>query len=87
MWAYLQLYFQGLPKCKDSEEDKQRRAAVKNLIKEKYIELGPLSYAEKNIIVCFVLLIGMWLFRSPGFMPGWGDFMKTKNKIGICAFL
>jgi hypothetical protein len=46
VWVYLQLYYQGLPKCggKDDNSAAQRNA-VKTMLKRKYAELGPLSYA------------------------------------------
>lgn len=36
-----------------------------------YRKLGPLSFAEVNVLLCFFLLVGLWFSRDPGFMPGW----------------
>lgn len=41
------------------------------MLQEEYRKLGPLSYAECNVLFCFVLLIVLWFSRDPGFMPGW----------------
>ncbi|XP_028643112.1 solute carrier family 13 member 5 [Grammomys surdaster] len=41
------------------------------VLNEEYRKLGPLSYAECNVLFCFILLIILWFSRDPGFMPGW----------------
>ena len=40
--------------------------------------MGPMSYEEKTLIICFLLLSMLWFFRSPGFMIGWGDYTENK---------
>ncbi len=89
MWIWLQVFFLGPPRCLPWRKsggglfsDPERRRAVAKVLREKYNELGPFSYAEKNVIALFVVLIALWLFRSPGFMTGWGDALKTGGATG-----
>lgn len=41
------------------------------MLREEYRKLGPFSFAEVNVLLCFLLLVGLWFSRDPGFMPGW----------------
>ena len=41
------------------------------MLREEYRKLGPFSFAEANVLLCFLLLVGLWFSRDPGFMPGW----------------
>lgn len=41
------------------------------MLQEEYRKLGPLSFAELNVLLCFLLLVSLWFSRDPGFMPGW----------------
>lgn len=50
------------------------------MLQEEYRKLGPLSYAECNVLFCFVLLIILWFSRDPGFMPGWLSIAWANGK-------
>ena len=41
--------------------------------------MGPMSYEEKTLIICFLFLSMLWFFRSPGFVTGWGDYIEINN--------
>ena len=43
--------------------------------------MGPMSYEEKTLIICFLFLSMLWFFRSPGFVTGWGDYIESTNRI------
>ena len=35
------------------------------------------------MLVHFIVLVGLWFFREPRFMPGWGDyFVETEVECG-----
>lgn len=61
------------------EEKRVSRAVMKN-IHNAYNDLGSFSFAEKSILFWFAILMGCWIFRSPGFMAGWGDFFPDGGK-------
>ncbi|KAB1265766.1 Solute carrier family 13 member 5 [Camelus dromedarius] len=52
-------------------ERKNEEKAAHEVLWEEYRKLGPLSFAEVNVLLCFFLLVGLWFSRDPGFMPGW----------------
>ena len=68
------------------EEDidkKQKEAQIMKVIKQKYTNLGPIRCHELSALICFVIVMLLWFFRKPLFMPGWGDwfvFMTERGK-------
>lgn len=64
-WAILSFYFlRHAPEGND---------AVTQMIHNRYEKLPQTSYAEKSVGVVFVLMLLMWLLRSPEIVPGFGD--------------
>ncbi|XP_010338049.2 Na(+)/citrate cotransporter isoform X3 [Saimiri boliviensis] len=52
-------------------ERKNNEKAALKMLQEEYRKLGPFSFAEVNVLICFLLLVVLWFSRDPGFMPGW----------------
>ena len=81
-WIWLQWYFLGFP-CrkksthKDREQEKRANERVRKLLREKYSQLGPMSYYEKSVLGVFIFLALLWFLRSPGFFTGWGDALEN----------
>lgn len=50
---------------------KENRMIVRQVILEKYKELGSVSWHELWVGILFVCVVLLWFFRSPGFMSGW----------------
>ncbi|NXF72366.1 S13A5 protein, partial [Sclerurus mexicanus] len=73
-WLWLQCIFMGLNFKKSwgcgSERSAKEKAAF-NVLKEEMKKLGPISYAEFNVLLMFVLLVLLWFSRHPGFVKGW----------------
>ncbi|XP_004594933.1 Na(+)/citrate cotransporter [Ochotona princeps] len=73
-WLWLQCIFMKFNFRKSLgcglERKTSEKAAVK-VLQEEYQKLGPCSFAEVNVLVCFMLLVVLWFSRDPGFMPGW----------------
>ncbi|KAI1712396.1 sodium:sulfate symporter transmembrane region domain-containing protein [Ditylenchus destructor] len=67
-WLWLQILYVGFKKM-----DRSHEGMVSRMLKKKYETLGPIRYEEKNILVCFSILIALWLTREPGFIAGWGN--------------
>ena len=65
LWAF---FIKGTKALNNDELEK-----IKSMIRRKYEELGPMTYEEKAVTVVFSTLVGLWLTRNPGFMPGWGS--------------
>ena len=63
-----------------SEDDKGTGNKIRVMLRKKYQELGPMSYHESTVLVLFVILISLWMFRDPKFVPGWGSlFSKYRS--------
>ena len=80
-WIWLQLLFLPLPcfsrkKSIENTEDKEQPETnvsdnIKDLLLSRYNELGPMSRHEKSVLCMFLLLVILWMTRSPGFVTGW----------------
>ncbi|XP_068749614.1 Na(+)/citrate cotransporter-like isoform X2 [Montipora capricornis] len=76
-WVWLQFLFLKLDfrccgrlsvtKTKDEKSSK----AIRRILEHQYKLLGPMSFAETAVLVHFVLLALLWLFREPKFIKGW----------------
>lgn len=74
-WMWLQFFymrskFKKSCICCGLKRRNNEKVAYK-VLQEEYRKLGPLTYAECNVLFCFILLILLWFSRDPGFMSGW----------------
>ena len=77
--AWLLLYFKFKPKSNHSKEEQ-------NIFKEQYSSLGKASYEEKVVLIAFILLAVLWIFRSgikiESFeIPGWSALFNYPKYI------
>ena len=47
---------------------------VNQIIRKKYKDLGPMSFAEGVTLFLFSICVALWFFRDPQFLPGWSKF-------------
>ncbi|XP_018018962.1 solute carrier family 13 member 5 isoform X2 [Hyalella azteca] len=73
-WIWLQILFMGCRKGAIQEATPEQRSAVRQILKKKYAALGDITFHESVVLTLFVILIFMWLFRSPEFVPGWAHW-------------
>uniref|UniRef100_A0A914BYB8 Uncharacterized protein n=1 Tax=Acrobeloides nanus TaxID=290746 RepID=A0A914BYB8_9BILA len=71
-WLWLQLLFIGFRNTTDRDSE----CAVHETLRKKYENLGTFRYDECTILVNFVILVILWLFRQPKFIPGWGELFE-----------
>ncbi|XP_022237472.1 solute carrier family 13 member 5-like isoform X1 [Limulus polyphemus] len=67
--AFQVLYFRK--SC--GNQSKQNQAA-RQIIRKKYEELGPMTFHEGAVLVLFILLVCLWMFRDPHFARGWATY-------------
>lgn len=82
-WISLQITHMGLfrPNSKVGQEVKKGGEAqdvVKSVIKERKNDLGKMSCHEIQVALLFILMVILLFTRSPGFFPGWADFLNAK---------
>jgi sodium-dependent dicarboxylate transporter 2/3/5 len=51
---------------------------VKKLLRKQHEDLGSMTFHQYTIASLFGLLILLWFFRDPGFMPGWINLFPNK---------
>lgn len=76
-WIWLQVIFIGLWRETDGGRDKE----VIKVIRQKFKDLGPMTFHEIAVLVLFILCVALWFFRDPGFMPGWAQLFGNAEKV------
>ncbi|GAB6024071.1 hypothetical protein CHUAL_008784 [Chamberlinius hualienensis] len=74
LWGLLQVISLG---CKIRKQTPAEKESIRRLILLNYDELGPLNFQEKSVLWFLIVLVLLWFFRSPQFMPGWQDLMGS----------
>lgn len=81
-WLWLQRLLRWYPGGKGNEGSKQKEERAIKAINKKYEELGEMSQHEIQVLILFIALIFMWFFKTPIFMPGWGDIFTVQTSGG-----
>lgn len=81
--SILQIQLMGLFRKKSAEYEIIKQGAANQdtaraVIKEKLKGLGPMTWHEIGVAINFLLIVLLWFFRKPQFIPGWGDFYPAK---------
>uniref|UniRef100_G3VSG3 Solute carrier family 13 member 5 n=1 Tax=Sarcophilus harrisii TaxID=9305 RepID=G3VSG3_SARHA len=87
-WIWLQCVFLGINLKRNlgiGMERTPQEKAFYLMLKEEYQKLGPPSYGEINVLISFLFLIVLWLFRDPGFMPGWQSIYWDKENVSFVS--
>ncbi|RZC32483.1 I'm not dead yet-like, partial [Asbolus verrucosus] len=75
-WIWIQIWYMGLcrPNSKDAKEinvGKEGEEITRKVLVGKLEEMGKCSTHEILVGIMFVIVVLLWFFRRPGFMPGW----------------
>ncbi|KAK3084784.1 hypothetical protein FSP39_018980 [Pinctada imbricata] len=74
-WGWLQLYF-----LRGSKSDPTRNQAIKIAVRQEYKKLGPVTFGEIVVLILFICLALLWIFRDiPGFW-GWREIFRETDK-------
>lgn len=84
-WVWMQFLYMGLfrPGSKDAKSiriGKQGELVAQKLIRQKLIELGPVSFHEGAVGLLFCVSVLLWFFRQPQFITGWAELI-TDHKV------
>ncbi|KAG6443033.1 hypothetical protein O3G_MSEX002647 [Manduca sexta] len=91
IWVALQVTFMGMFRPNSEAAKKVNKASsgsntTMKVIKERYRNLGPVTFHEWASGLLFILAVFLYIFRRPGFMPGWADVLTTmKVKDGVTS--
>lgn len=81
-WLWLQVMYMGLfrPNSKDARDidiGKQGEQVAAKVIEERYKELGPITWHESCVGILFIIVVLLWFFRKPEFIPGWPTYVTN----------
>ncbi|XP_074533856.1 solute carrier family 13 member 1 [Halichoeres trimaculatus] len=76
-WLFIGSDFRLLWRC--GGEKTERDKAARRVIEEEYRALGPMSPQEIFTGTVFLLMVSLWLTRSPGFIPGWASLFPQHS--------
>ncbi|XP_052224408.1 solute carrier family 13 member 2-like isoform X2 [Dreissena polymorpha] len=60
--------------------DPEAKVAISGVIRDQLKKLGWISLAELQMLIIFILLVVLWLFREPPNIKGWGIIFPTDKK-------
>lgn len=78
-WIWLMIMFLGWKSIRDMFSFSAKRHesdGISQLFKQKYAELGKITFAEKSVLFWFSIVVLLWISRKPTFTPGWEDLLK-----------
>ncbi|XP_064085744.1 Na(+)/citrate cotransporter-like isoform X1 [Macrobrachium nipponense] len=85
-WFWLQIFCRtsGLCKKKTREDDadelnESQQQSIREFLLSQYRALGPISQHEAIVSASFVILVFLWVFRSPGFVSGWAHLFGRSH--------
>ncbi|KAK3849412.1 hypothetical protein Pcinc_043833, partial [Petrolisthes cinctipes] len=83
-WLWLQLLYRksagvSLQATRASDNE------VRSFLETQYRGLGVLSRKEAVVLVSFSVLVLLWVFRAPGFVPGWSKIFTDAYGVKIAA--
>jgi len=75
--------FRSSKKSKEEVEkevdEKKRQEFVNRLLKDEYEKLGPMNFHEFGVLIIFVFVVLLWIFRDPKFMQGWNNVLEDAD--------
>lgn len=78
IWLWMVLLLRRF-KCQSQQPaDREQARKVDAMLRRKYQDLGPMNFNESTVVVLFVILVNLWLFRDPKFVPGWGSLFSKQ---------
>ncbi|KAF7489575.1 Solute carrier family 13 member 5 [Sarcoptes scabiei] len=72
LWLFISIYYLR------SKSVKQLRKLSKSTLIAKYEQLGSITFYELAVCSMFLMLIILWMFRDPRFLPGWARLLNHK---------
>uniref|UniRef100_L7LZX4 Putative solute carrier family 13 member 3 n=1 Tax=Rhipicephalus pulchellus TaxID=72859 RepID=L7LZX4_RHIPC len=72
--------------CKSPNLGKESSDYAMAAIRRNYMALGPIRFHEVAVLLLFILLVFLWLFRDPMFAKGWATYfgvIKPKDATAV----
>ncbi|GFT04206.1 hypothetical protein NPIL_600701 [Nephila pilipes] len=78
-WFYLWLVY---IRCSNVNHNVESKEKIRGIISKRYDGLGSISSQEATVLLMFFILVFLWVFRAPKFIPGWADLIGSNTKVG-----
>jgi len=78
-WLVLVMMFMGVSHLLDiCRHDKVHKINefINAVVRQKYANLPSFSFAELEVIACFLILLSLWIVRDPNILPEFGALFK-----------
>lgn len=70
---------------KNVKVNKDSERSIRRSLQEKYDRLGPMTFAEKVVLVILSFTIVVWFTMRPQFVKGWADYISYGRTIKATA--
>ena len=55
---------------------KAKNTVFTNVLQAQYDQLGKITFGEYTVFIWYVILVDLWIFRDPKFIPGWESLFE-----------
>ncbi|XP_069169486.1 Na(+)/citrate cotransporter isoform X2 [Procambarus clarkii] len=76
-WCWLQVLYMCCGNNRVQRSSPAQERAMKTFLCEHYESLGRITQHELVVLLSFTLLVFLWVFRAPGFIPGWAQLISN----------
>ncbi|KAK7471714.1 hypothetical protein BaRGS_00035646 [Batillaria attramentaria] len=85
-WCWLQIFFLrcrgAFNECSRNSSGSSDGQKVKQIIRNEYDKLGPISFAEGSMLFWFAMMVVLWISRDLGGMGGWQNIFPEGTVSG-----
>ncbi|KAK8732054.1 hypothetical protein OTU49_007162, partial [Cherax quadricarinatus] len=76
-WCWLQVLYMCCGNNRVQRSSPAQEQAMKAFLREHYRSLGRITQHEVVVFISFSFLVFLWVFRAPGFIPGWAQLITN----------
>ncbi|XP_037085207.1 solute carrier family 13 member 5-like [Pollicipes pollicipes] len=86
-WIWLVILFLGVRQFKCGTSGDARFAEVKRALRQRYEDLGPITFHEQMVTALFLVVVVLWFTRDPLIVTGWLEVFSVRISDATPAIL